>query len=449
MRLFDFSVRKKPVVEALIVSALLSCLLTGCSREEKSTETADTEYEVMSAEDASDFISGKVDEYVNSESDAALKFQEEYAEPIVKNITFTASGDDLVHRPIFTAAQARSTDGTYDFTYVYENVSDFFKNHDINWINQETLLNNTLEVSSYPTFSTPGQMGYALYDANFRIFNVSTNHTYDKGSAGVEATMQFYENDMPDDICVSGLYHDGQWDDIPIYEYDGVKFAFLAYTYGTNGIPNPTESDYRVILLEQEDIIQEQIKLAKEEADFVIVSAHWGIEGSHTVSDEQRTMARKLVDWGADMIVGTHPHVVQDAEWITTDNGRKVFCCYSLGNFISGQLSTDNLIGVTLDCSFRCELQEDGSYKVRVEDPRLIPNTTVYGWGVTAPYVMWYGDVTDDILANHGVNSYTGYTYDIGASILKNSISDEFLVMPDQASYTDAMKETKSPDEEE
>ena len=123
---------------------------------------------------------------------------------------------------------------------------------------------------------------------------------------------------------------------ISIKTIDDVKFAFLSYTYGTNGLSVSNDSKYRVIYLSQTDTIRKQVKLARKKADVVVVSCHWGNEDSHEVTESQRAMAKNLTKWGADLIIGTHPHVVQTAEWVKS-KGRKAFCAYSLGNFISGQ----------------------------------------------------------------------------------------------------------------
>ena len=430
---------KQKIRKTMAMLLVTTMCLTGCSgsREDSS---ADVRYpDAHSTGDATgtDSISERLDDYlVDSGKEEEITTEIPIED---KTITFSASGDDLIHSGIFKSAAARSADGTYDFTYAYENVADFWKAHDINFINQETIVNTEIPPSGYPTFSTPGQCGQALYNANVRLFNLSTNHTYDCGAHGLEATLDFWNNQMPDDLVAFGLWDKNDLDYIPIYEYDGVKIACLGYTYGTNGIPTPESSATRVVTFDEEETIKHQLYLARHQADLVIVSAHWGIEYSHAVSDEQYDKAQKLADWGADLIIGTHPHVVQTAEWLTAQDGRKVFCAYSLGNFLSTQQHPNNLVGLTLDCKFHFYREGDDPWTVTVEDPKLIPNVTYYDYGSTNSRVYWLKDYTPEMAQNHGCHGYDGsYSYDSLINTLESVVSKEFLVMPEDASSTDA-----------
>ena len=349
----------------------------------------------------------------------------------VTEITFSASGDNLLHSYLYQQAEARAKKGSYDFSYCYKRVADFFKGTDLNWINQETLVTDTLEPSSYPLCSSPGQVDRDLYDINFRIFNISTNHTYDKGAEGLAETQKFWKS-MPEDTLVTGLVEDDKYNEIPIKEVDGVKFAFLSYTYGTNGLPKPDDSNLRVIHLSETDSIQRQRKKARKNADVVVVSAHWGNEDTHTISESQRTMAKQLANWGADLIIGTHPHVVQDAEWIKTSDGRKAFCAYSLGNFISGQDRADNLIGATLSLTF--EVTEDlmnDTFTVKIKKPKLIPVITDYRSGHVDVRVYWLADYSREMADTHGVRSRDSrFGYDYIFDMLQQTVTKKFLQLP-------------------
>ena len=118
---------------------------------------------------------------------------------------------------------------------------------------------------------------------------------------------------------------------IPIQTVDGVKIAYLSYTEHTNGIPRNSKMTANIIYTSQQDVMEQQVRAARQEADFVVVGVHWGVEDSHNITQAQRTLAQSLADWGADVIIGTHPHVLQDAEWSTAADGRNVFVAYSLG----------------------------------------------------------------------------------------------------------------------
>ena len=158
------------------------------------------------------------------------------------------------------------------------------------------------------------------------MFSLSNNHTYDKGAAGIAATLRFWET-MPEDVITTGLWKgEADYGRIPIQTVDGVNIAYLSYTEHTNGIPRNSKMAANIIYTSQQDVMEQQVRAARQEADFVVVGVHWGVEDSHNITQAQRTLAQSLADWGADVIIGTHPHVLQDAEWRTAADGRNVFC---------------------------------------------------------------------------------------------------------------------------
>ena len=348
----------------------------------------------------------------------------------VTEISFAACGDNLLHSYLYKQAMERTGGNGYDFSYCYKRVADFFKDKRMNWINQETLVTDTLEPSSYPKFSSPGQVVRDLYDINFRLFSISNNHIYDQGAEGLAETAKFWE-EMPEDTLVSGLVKGDEIDNIPIKTVDGIKFALLSYTYGTNGLEVPEDSEYHVITFDQMDLIKKQMKKARKQADVIIVSCHWGLEDTHTVTETQRSIARSLTKWGADLIIGTHPHVVQDAEWIEVDDN-KAFCAYSLGNFISGQDRADNLIGAILKLNFevREDLLED-TFTVEVKDPKLVPVVTDYREGHRDLRVYLLKDYSREMADTHGVRySDSRFNYDYIFDVMKASVNRNFLKLP-------------------
>ncbi len=343
--------------------------------------------------------------------------------PLLKSISFTASGDNLIHEPVFRAARDKAGGKGYDFGYAYEGVADFFKGHDINLINAESLITSSGEASDYPYFETPSECGEALACAGFDVFCLSNNHIYDKGPEGVNGTDAFYKG--LEDTLAFGLYDREALYDIPMLERDGVRVSFLGYTYGTN-LPEPLEADKRVVLLDETDIIKEQLRLARDSSDIVVVSCHFGNENSHEITDSQRAIAKTLADWGADLIIGTHPHVIQDAGWFNTKDGRRALVCYSLGNFLSSMKWTGQLLGLTLECRF--EGVPGGKFIIK--DAGLKPNVTVYGPYFKEPRVKWLSDYSREE-AEAGRRAYgdIDYSYDRIIEILTKNVSEEFLDM--------------------
>ena len=360
-------------------------------------------------------------------------------------ITFTAVGDNLINEVLYEQAAQRAEnaggDREYDFTPCYAGIAPFIREHDVNWIDIETLMTDTLEPSGYPAFSTPGDSGRALIDAGWNVFSLCSNHTYDQGAEGIRQTLDFWKTmqegagqkgaGQEGGICCTGLWKNGSESDIPILTCKGRKLAFLTYTYGTNSIETPSDSPAHVIYLEEEELMAQQIGLAREQADAVIVSLHWGEEYSHEETEDQRALAQRVADMGADLIIGGHPHVVQGAEMLTAEDGRKVFCAYSLGNLLCAQNSMPNpdaMIGLLLSCTFR--FTEEG---MTVEDQALIPILSDYGEEYADDHVVLYSDYSQEKALAHGMRTMYGFTeFDYGyvRDMLTEVVGKEYLELP-------------------
>lgn len=265
-----------------------------------------------------------------------------------------------------------------------------------------------------------------MYDIGFRVFSLSNNHSYDKGAEGIAATRRFWAS-MPDDVVTTGLFAgESDYSNIPIQEVDGVRIAYLSYTEHTNGLPTPSGAEANVIYTSQEDVIQSQIELARTMADVVVVGVHWGTENSHTVNDAQRALGQKIADWGADIIIGTHPHVVQSIETLTTSDGRSVPIAYSLGNFASLQADRDNLIGIVLTYDITKTTQPDGTSSVSVGNVKAHPVVMHYDANWSNARLYFYRDYTEELAAAHGVG---GMSRTYIQSVLEENISAEYLVL--------------------
>lgn len=356
---------------------------------------------------------------------------EKEPEPVVQTVRFSATGDDLIHSPIYKQAKRRASGSeAYSFDYCYEHIAPFYAKQDVNWINQETLCNDELEPSSYPCFSTPGDCARALYRAGVRVFSLSNNHTYDKGAAGIAATLRFWES-MPEDVVTTGLWRGvDDYSRIPTQTVNGVTIAYLSYTEHTNGIPQSSAMTANVIYTSQNDVIEQQVRAARKAADFVVVGVHWGVENSHTIVDSQRTLAQQLADWGADVIVGTHPHVLQDAQWLIAQDGRKVFAAYSLGNFLSTQNKPDQLVGAILTAQFQKTINPDGTVQTAVLMPELHPTVTHYDAGKSNVRTYLLCDYTQELARQHGARAdYSNFSLDTAREIAQNNISADFLTL--------------------
>ena len=236
---------------------------------------------------------------------------------------------------------------------------------------------------------------------------------------------------MPEDVITTGLWKgEADYGRIPIQTVDGVKIAYLSYTEHTNGIRQNKNMTANVIYTSQTDVIEHQVRLARQQADFVVVGVHWGVENSHAVVDSQRTLAQNLADWGADVIVGTHPHVLQDAQWLTAADGRRSFVAFSLGNFLSTQSHPDQLVGAILTLQLQKTTQPNGSVQCEVLAPQLHPTVTHYDAGKTNVRTYLLRDYTQELAAAHGVRAnYSDFSLDRIQKIAQNNISASFLAL--------------------
>ncbi len=343
-------------------------------------------------------------------------------------VRFIAAGDNLIHGSIFIQAANRSKNGTYDFDYAYSNVEDYFNDFDVKFINQETLVNDAFAPSHYPQFSTPIELGDKVIDMGFNVIGTSNNHSYDKGANGLKSSLEYWNSKK--DIINVGFYTGDDNADIKYLTINNIKMAFLAYTYGTNGLSIYDETCPNIIHCDNFDVIQRQVEIAKENSDIVIVSCHWGYEDTNNINDYQRLVAEKLNIMGVDVIIGTHPHVIQSVEWQTNDvNDNKTLICYSLGNFISGQSRGNNMIGGLFQFDIIKNYEESGNSRITIESPYFVPIVTHYDSGYSNIRNYLFKDYTEEMAASHGVRSNDPkFSYDYIENIVETIIPKEFLL---------------------
>ena len=270
-------------------------------------------------------------------------------------ITFSlaAIGDVMCHNTQYMDAYNSSTD-SYDFSYVFEDIETYIQSADISIGSLETTFaGKDRGYSNYPTFNSPEQLAYDLSEMGLDVLSTAGNHALDKGFSGLSNTL-----DVLDDanISHSGTYRTQEdRDSVLIKDVKGVKVAILSYTYGTNGIPVPSDKEFCVNLIDK-DLIKQDIENAKSQnADVIISCMHWGIEYQTIQNKEQENLADFLFENGVDIILGNHPHVLQPMEKrsVTLEDGtvKDCFVIYALGNFICDQNSenTRNSIILNLD----------------------------------------------------------------------------------------------------
>ncbi len=382
------------------------------------------------------------------------------SEPVFEeyDIHLMMVGDNLLHMGVVQTG--RQNDGTYDYTCLYEGISDFIDAADISMINQETILGgNELGFSGYPNFNSPTEVGDTLAKVGFDVVLHASNHAADQGGSGLLNCVEFWETKHPeilmvgingfppetsdvsaestatpepeydytvstnanvpeDDLTISANAND-LTDTIPIIEVQGVTFAILNYTYGPNmgSIPSDivghlnilcawNESNRYIDYTKLNPQVLEDIRLADELADIVIVCPHWGTEYTTKPSTYQETFAMQMTEAGADLIMGTHPHVIQPVEWITADNGNRALCYYSLGNYVSTQKQCLCMLEAMAWVTFH--VTED-SIEIDMEQTGAIPLVCHYTSNpVRVENVYLLEDYTAEQAAAHGIRSYGG-----------------------------------------
>lgn len=249
------------------------------------------------------------------------------------SISFIAFGDLLAHEPIYRYGLNNGG----DFDFLFEHVKDEIADSDVAVINQETPLTDRPSMySEYPRFGTPAQIGKAIADAGFHVVTCATNHALDRGAEGVGFTKNFFDDSGV--VCL-GIQSrsEAEYEPYKMIARNGVQFALLNYTYGTNGISLPKDCPYMVHLLDDEEKIRSDIKNAKSDADFVIVFAHWGSEHEKSADAFQKKWTHVFLECGVDVVIGTHPHSLQPYEVLTGKGGHEMLVFYSIGNYISAQ----------------------------------------------------------------------------------------------------------------
>jgi len=297
----------------------------------------------------------------------------EVVEPQEVVSTLVVCGDMMTHLPI-TQDAWNAERGWYDFTRLMAAAEPYVSIADGAVVNLETTLAGGPNYSGYPCFNAPDMLAYELKDLGFDLIMTSNNHSMDKGGKGVIRTLDVLDE--------AGLLHVGtsrsqeEYDNnVQVLDVGGISIAFLAYTYGTNGIPTPSSAPYAVNLFNTDYLthmstpdtekILADLELAKSKgADMIAVMIHWGNEYQTSPNGYQKKIAKLLTENGADLVLGGHPHVLQPMEMtdVTYADGTagEAFVSYSLGNFISSQNYelTDTTVVLTVELTKNLETGE-------------------------------------------------------------------------------------------
>lgn len=249
----------------------------------------------------------------------------------------------------YTGKGSRRDAASYTYSGYFSYLKPYFVEADIVAANMETTF-APAPFTGYPAFGSPETLAYEAKNSGINLFFASNNHSADKGAAGIRGSIELYEKL---EIPYTGIYRDSaeERSNHPlIISSKNIKIAFLNYTYGTNGIKIPAPF---VVKLLDSVVIREDLKRARNSsADFIIVSVHWGEEYRLTPSLHQKRWESLFYRNGANLIIGSHPHVPQDVvTYRSSDGTPERITAYSLGNAISNMTAPNTRIGIMLEIS--------------------------------------------------------------------------------------------------
>ena len=350
-------------------------------------------------------------------------------EPVEARVSFVAVGDNVPNDVLADFADSKAGeqgDGTYDYRSLFAPVKNIVENADLAYIDQEVHVGGAeLGARGYPSFNTTDEMADAVVDAGFDLVASATNHAYDWGPYGAIEHSRSVWNALP--VAFTGTAtNESEAADIPVVERNGVKFALLSYTYGLNGYQKDDIADYYVNLYDEQRLT-EDVEKARKAADVVIVAMHWGEEYQSEPTDEEKRYAQLLADLGVDVVVGSHPHIIQPMTWVKGKGGNNTLVCYSLGNFIMNY--TDPAPYQTLEGMMACDFVKSGEGTVSIENVKWIP--LVYHAQV-GQYAVFAVKDYPPLLAHRnpcydGTDTPVQWMRDESAKIV-NSLGDDFEI---------------------
>lgn len=260
-----------------------------------------------------------------------------------------AAGDVMVHSPQLQA-QYNSSTKTYNFDNNFKYVKKYIKEADYSLANLETTLagNDVYPYSSYPMFNSPDELADALKSAGFDLLSTINNHSFDKSNLGVNRTLSTLKEKGFDTV---GTRENSSDNEYIIKDINNIKVGITSYSYGDvksnnkylNGIKISEECEDKMNIFDSSDVNKAFKTISSttdkmKDSDIQVAILHWGIEYTRSETEFQKQLAQKLCDSGVDIIIGSHPHVVEPVETITSTDGKnETLVIYSLGNYISNQ----------------------------------------------------------------------------------------------------------------
>ena len=381
-----------------VLNALLIICLVGCSRQSNNEPTVTTTI-------------------ATTTTTAVTEVKEEVIPDTV--LSFVAVGDNLIHGAVYY--DAMNTDGTYDFKPMYQYMKPYIENADVAFINQETIIGGKkMGLSHYPLFNSPEELIEAISDTGFDLVNLASNHTMDKGEEAVLNALNFFD-EYPDLVTAGANRSFEEQATLRTIQRADLTIGFMAYTAFTNGLYPPSGKEYLVNTIQRNALI-EAVSNARENCDILIVSMHFGTENSHIVNSYQKDYAALLNDLGVDVLIGTHPHVIQPMDLLVNDNGHQTLVMYSLGNFLSAQIEVDQILEGMGMWSMRYNHE---THELTFEDIAFMPLVDHYDNGYQNFRVYPLKDYSEELAKKHTLD----FTLEELTTKTKEIMGDEFKII--------------------
>lgn len=346
-------------------------------------------------------ITGPAERAAAKKEAAEAKAKEEASTPKVTTANIVAVGDNLYHTKLYESGMNDSGEWNYD--HVYEHMTSYIQEADLAFIDQETVLTpNHDEISSYPSFATPQEVGDAVVKAGFDVIETATNHIDDFGLDLIKDELNYWETNHPEVTVIGTNATEEERDEIKTVTVNDITIALLDYTYGTNNCLATGEDAYIINTFDKEQVATD-IKKAKEISDCVIFVSHWGNEEDPAPSEYEKQWATFLMQQGVDVCIGGHPHILQPYGTLSDDQGNEMLIFYSLGNFASTQQDMTGLLGGMAQFTLE-KTVKNGKSSVKVISKSVEPLVMHYNHdqGVYAPYLL--KDYTNELAAEHSMH---------------------------------------------
>ena len=317
----------------------LTLLLSGCYVFEEGNEIIgrDTKDETINDTDkeSKDETTEETSKQEETEKET-IETETETEEEVIHEARLKLLGDVFPHSTEIKYAKAMAGGDGYDFNYGFELIKDFLSDSDLTVLNNEFTSHPDWEISAYPTFNIPPQIFEAMKNAGIDAVSTANNHSMDTRFEGIDSTIDYLDE--------HGIKHTGTQKDASepylIMDVNGIKIGMLSYAEQLNGfeaIMETAQQKAKINMLVPEEIKKDIENIRAEGAEFVFVYPHWGNEYESYPRQDHINLARDMIEWGADMVIGNHPHVVQPKEKYTTSDGRVGHIYYSMGNVFSNQ----------------------------------------------------------------------------------------------------------------